>query len=96
MAIVLSAGMAYATSEMAQSAPPPRDRDEAESPAKRLVLLLERHGLEDSLRDILESLEARRLGSQRAIRAEVLGELLEGQAPLTEQELEQARREWQG
>jgi hypothetical protein len=81
---------------MAQSAPPPHDRDEAESPAKRLVLLLERHGLEESLRDILESLEARRLGSQRETRAEVLGELLEGQPPLTEQELEQARRECQG
>lgn len=41
-------------SDMAQSAPPPFDEEAGESPAKRLVHLLERHGLEDSLRDILK------------------------------------------
>ena len=81
---------------MAQSASPPYDGDEGESPAKRLVHLLERHGLEDSLRDILQSIEARRQGSQRETRIAVLNELLDGQPALTEQELEQARREWQG
>lgn len=81
---------------MAQSVPPPHDDEEVESPAKRLVLLLERHGLEDSLRDILQSLEASRQDSQRETRAAMLKELLEGQPALTEQELEQARREWQG
>lgn len=81
---------------MAQSAPPPRDHDETESPAVRLVELLERHGLENSLRDILEALEARRLGTQRGHRFELLHDfLLDGQPPLTEQELEEARREWQ-
>lgn len=81
---------------MAQSAPPPRDRDETESPALQLVELLERHGLENSLRDILEALEARRLGTQRGHRFELLNDfLLDGQPPLTEQELEEARREWQ-
>ena len=81
---------------MAQSASPPYDGDEGESPAKRLVQLLERHGLEGSLRDILQSIEARRQGSQRETRTAVLNELLDGQPALTEQELEQARREWQG
>lgn len=79
---------------MAQSAPPPFDEEAGESPAKRLVRLLERHGLKASLRDILQSLEASRQGDQRAIRASVLKQLLEGHPALTEQELEQARREW--
>ena len=81
---------------MAQSAPPPFDEETGESPAKRLVRLLERHGLEDGLRDILKSLEEQRQGSQRENRATMLKELLEGHPALTEQELEQARREWQG
>ena len=81
---------------MAQGAPPPFEEEVGESPAKRLVRLLERHGLEDSLRDILQSLEAHRQSNQREIRATVLKELLEGHSALTEQELEQARREWQG
>lgn len=42
------------------------------------------------------SLEAQRQGGQRENRATVLKELLEGRPALTEQELEQARREWQG
>lgn len=80
---------------MAQSGPPPYDGDESESPARRLVRLLKRHGLDESLRDILQSLEARQRGIQREIRTEVLDRLLEGQPPPTAQELEQARREWQ-
>lgn len=34
------------------------------------------------------------LGTRREARAELLDELLDGQPPLTEQELERARREW--
>lgn len=81
---------------MAQSAPPPFDEEAGESPAKRLVRLLERHGLEESLRDILRGIEAHRNSSERETRAAVLQELLEGQPALTDEELEQARREWQG
>ena len=82
--------------DMAQSAPPPFEEEAGESPAKRLVRLLERHGLEDSLPDILQSLEANRRSNQREIRATLLKELLAGHPALAEQELEQARREWQG
>lgn len=68
-----------------------------ESPAKQLVHLLEQHGLEDSLRAILSNLEARRLGNEREARQRVLTEfLLEGETPLTQAELDEARREWQG
>jgi hypothetical protein len=75
------------------SAPP----DTSDSPAQRLVHLLEQHGLEDSLRNILASLEANRVGEQAGARQRLLDEfLLDGQEPLTQDELEAARREWQG
>ncbi len=75
------------------SAPPESER----SPARQLVRLLEQHGLEDSLRTILASLEERRFGSERGVREQILNEfLLDGEAPLTEAELDEARREWQG
>jgi hypothetical protein len=67
-----------------------------ETPAERLVRLLERHGLEESLRAILESLESRRTEDQREARLKLLEYMLEGQPPLTEDEIEQARRECQG
>jgi glutamate dehydrogenase/leucine dehydrogenase len=65
------------------------------SPAEALVRLLERHGLEDSLREILLALEERKKDRQAQARLEVLEHLLEGQPPLTEEEIEAARREWQ-
>src|SRR5262245_1835809 len=67
-----------------------------ETPAERLVALLERQGLEEGLRAILETIEARKAGEQREARLKLLEYLLEGQPPLTEEEIEQARREWQG
>jgi hypothetical protein len=81
---------------MAQSTFPTDENRDSESPAERLVRLLEQNGLEDGQRNILESLEARRSDQQREIRRQLLDEyLLEGQPPLTQQELEQARRECQ-
>jgi hypothetical protein len=81
---------------MAQSTFPTDENRDSESPAERLVRLLEQNGLEDGLRNILESLEARRSDQQRELRRQLLDEyLLEGQPPLTQQELEQARRECQ-
>jgi hypothetical protein len=67
-----------------------------ETPAERLVSLLEGNGLEESLRAVLESLEARRIEDQREARLKLLEYLIEGHAPLTEDEIEQARRECQG
>jgi hypothetical protein len=64
-----------------------------ETPAERLVSLLEQHGLEESLRLILETMEARRAKDQRQARLELLEYMLEGQPPITEEEIEQARRE---
>jgi hypothetical protein len=66
-----------------------------ETPAERLVHLLERHGLEEGLRAILESIEARRSEEQREACLKLLEYLLEGQPPLTEDEIEQARREFE-
>lgn len=82
---------------MAQPSGPPYDANEEATPAERLVRLLEEQGLEDSLRAILDAIEARRASAdeQYHARLELLEWLLEGQAPLTEEELEQARREWQ-
>jgi hypothetical protein len=77
---------------MAQPSDHPQ-RDE--TPAERLVHLLERHGLEESLRAILDSIEARRTEEQHEARLKLLEYLLEGQPPLTEDEIEQARRECQ-
>jgi hypothetical protein len=67
-----------------------------ESPAQALVRLLERHGLEDSLKEILAALQARKQESQQKARLEVLEYLLEGQPPITEDELAAVRQEWQG
>ena len=52
-------------------------------------------GLEESLRAILPAMVAQQSGNQERARLEVLDWLLEAQAPLTEKELERARREWQ-
>jgi hypothetical protein len=67
---------------------------ENESPAQALVRLLERHGLEDSLREILAAVEARKQERQQRARFELLEQLLEGQPPLTAEEIEAAEREW--
>jgi hypothetical protein len=64
-----------------------------ETPAERLVHLLERHGLEEGLRAILAAMEADRAEAQHRARLDVLDYLLEGQPPITEDEIEQARRE---
>jgi hypothetical protein len=64
-----------------------------ETPAERLVHLLERHGLEEGLRAILEAMEADRTEQQHKARLELLDYMLEGQPPITEEEIEQARRE---
>ena len=78
---------------MAQSTAPTHLPD-ADSPAERLVRLLEEHGLESGLRSILASLEARRLDEQRDVRRRLLDEyLLNGEPPVSRDELAQARRE---
>ncbi|HKY34722.1 MAG TPA: hypothetical protein VJN18_02180 [Polyangiaceae bacterium] len=55
-----------------------------ESPAQALVRLLEQHGLEDSLREILAALETRKKDRQKQARLALLEHLLEGQPPITE------------
>jgi hypothetical protein len=75
---------------------PPGGEELGESPARALVRLLEQHGLEASLREILDSIQARKEERQQKARMELLEHLLEGQAPITEEELQAARREWQG
>jgi hypothetical protein len=75
---------------------PPVGEDLGESPARALVRLLEQHGLEASLREILDSIQARKEERQQKARFELLEHLLEGQGPITEEELQAARREWQG
>ena len=72
-------------------APPATD----ESPAQALVRLLERHGLEDSLREILNTIEARKKDRQKQARLALLEHLLEGQPPITEEELAAVQDEWQ-
>lgn len=64
-----------------------------ESPAQALVRLLEQHGLEDALRQILEGIQARKQERQQKARLELLEYLLEGQPPLTEEELAAVRDE---
>ncbi|MBN1606309.1 MAG: hypothetical protein JW940_06730 [Polyangiaceae bacterium] len=66
-----------------------------ETPAQALVRLLEEHGLEESLRAILAELESRGRERQQQARREILEYLQEGQPPVTPEELEAARREWQ-
>lgn len=64
-----------------------------ESPAPALVRLLEQHGLEDALREILEGIQARKQERQQKARLELLEYLLEGEPPLTEEELAAVRDE---
>jgi hypothetical protein len=64
-----------------------------ESPAEALVRLLEQHGLEDSLREILAAIQARKQAGQKEARLALLEHLLEGQPPLTEAELAAVRDE---
>lgn len=64
-----------------------------ESPAQALVRLLEQHGLEDSLREILAAIESRKQEGQQKARLALLEHLLEGQPPLTEAELAAVRDE---
>lgn len=66
-----------------------------ESPAQALVRLLERHGLEDSLREILAAMETRKREGQKKARLALLEHLLEGQPPITEEELAAVHDEWQ-
>ena len=67
-----------------------------ETPAERLVHLLERHGLEEGLRAILDAMNAERSEEQRKARLELLEYMLEGQPPISEAEIEAARRECEG
>ena len=67
--------------------------DENDSPALALVRLLEKHGLEDSLREILAALEARKQDRQQKAGLALLEHLLEGQPPLTEDERAAVRDE---
>jgi hypothetical protein len=74
----------------------PSERPDTEpTPAEGLVRLLDEHGLEDSLRAIVEAMEARRANDEQRHRAriELLEWMLEGQPPITEEEIERARRE---
>jgi hypothetical protein len=66
------------------------------SPAQALVRLLEKHGLEDGLREILAAIETRKREGQKKARLALLEHLLEGQPPITEEELAAVRDEWQG
>src|SRR5688500_850546 len=67
---------------------------EGESPAQALVRLLKRHGLENSLREILAASEVQKRERQQRARFELLEHLLEGQPPLTSAEIEAVEREW--
>ena len=64
-----------------------------ETPAQALVRLLERHGLEDSLKEILAAMQARKQEGQQKARLEVLEYLLEGQPPITDEERAAVRDE---
>ena len=57
--------------------------------------LLEQHGLEDSLREILSSIEIRKREGRKAARLALLEHLLEGEPPITEEELAAVQDEWQ-
>ena len=54
---------------------------------------LRKHGLEDSLREILAAIQARKQDGQKQARLALLEHLLEGQPPLTEAELAVVRDE---
>ena len=73
----------------------PKPPDSDESPAQALVRLLEQHGLENSLREILAAIETRKRERQRKARLALLEHLLEGQPPITEEELAAVQDEWQ-
>ena len=74
----------------------PKPTDPDDSPAQALVRLLEKHGLENSLREILAAIETRKKEGQKKARLALLEHLLEGQPPITEEELAAVRDEWQG
>ncbi len=71
----------------------PKVPDSNESPAQALVRLLEQHGLEDSLREILAAIQARKQEGQQKARLSLLEHLLQGQPPLTEDERAAVRDE---
>jgi hypothetical protein len=71
----------------------PKPPESDESPAQALVRLLERHGLEDSLREILAAIETRKKEGQKTARLALLEHLLEGQPPITEEERAAVRDE---
>ena len=73
----------------------PATADSDESPAQALVRLLEQHGLEDSLKEILAAIQARKQEGQRKARLTLLEHLLEGEPPITEEELAAVHDEWQ-
>ena len=64
-----------------------------DSPAQALVRLLEKHGLEHSLREILAAIETRKREGQKKARLALLESLLEGQPPITEEERAAVRDE---
>ena len=74
----------------------PKPPDSDESPAQAFVRLLEQHGLEDSLKEILAAIQVRKQEGQQKARLALLEHLLEGQLPITEDELAAVRQEWQG
>jgi hypothetical protein len=57
------------------------------------VRLLEQHGLEDSLREILAAMESRKQERQKQARLALLEYLLEGQPPITDEERAAVRDE---
>jgi Trp operon repressor len=71
----------------------PKPPDSDESPAQALVRLLEQHGLEDSLKEILAAIQTRKQDGQQKARLALLEHLLEGQPPITEAELAAVRDE---
>jgi hypothetical protein len=71
----------------------PKPPTSDESPAQALVRLLEQHGLEDSLREILAAIQARKQQGQQQARLALLEHLLEGQPPITDEERAAVRDE---
>jgi hypothetical protein len=74
----------------------PKPPDSDESPAQASVRLLEQHGLEDSLKEILAAIQSRKQEGQLKARLVLLEHLLEGQPAISEDELAVVRQEWQG
>jgi hypothetical protein len=64
----------------------PKPPDPDDSPAQALVRLLEKHGLENRLREILAAIETRKREGQKKARLALLEHLLEGQPQITEEE----------